>query len=136
MNMEKMRWFIVGNLIGFALLFGGIALNDRLKHDDSNADKSNESSNPNDQPAKTDANSEPVPPPSVEEGYDKETRLVTTRDISKGTVLQPSDVELRQVRLKHGKPDGFIEVDTALGRKTRIDLVEGEMLQPVDLEKK
>ena len=127
--MDKMRWFIIGNLIGFAVLLGGVALNNSFRHNEASPART-ESETPKD------ALAVPASEPKVEEGLDTTSRLVTTRDISKGTILQAGDVELHSVQLKRAKAEGFTDVETALGCKTKVDLVEGEILQPFDLEKK
>jgi len=183
--MDKMRWFIIGNLIGFGVLICGIGINEGLKHrateqttdqpteqqtdkqkdkksgqhspsaeqtgaateaatgtdtgtntgteagEDARASSSGDSkgSSVNSQARKSSV-------ANKENGVKTEGRLVTTRDISKGTILHAGDVELRQVDVKRASKDGLTIFDTALGHKTRIDLVEGEMLQPADLEAK
>ena len=195
--MDKMRYFIIGNLIGFGLLIVGIGLNEAIKHRGQPSSADHATQNPVDfkpvdgtavdstanatAAAATGATEAPVvtAEPSEnkhENGVNKnekdkaallksktnnqvskvdseensfsgdksatiapaavktEKRLVTTRDISKGTILHPGDVELRQVDAKRATKDGLTSFDKALGEKTRIDLVEGEMLQPADLE--
>jgi flagella basal body P-ring formation protein FlgA len=48
--------------------------------------------------------------------------------------LHAGDIELRQVDVKLASKDGLTKFDMALGFKTRIDLVEGEMIEPSDLQ--
>lgn len=207
--MDKMRWFIIGNLIGFGVLICGIGINESLKHraavqgTDQPADTEKQtetqtgiqtgkqSSNPidkasniitsNSSPANSGTSgssalssstpSSSIPslsipslgtpkravPKSAVNGVAMSNtsnasednsidvandnvstvgRVVTTRDISKGTILHAGDVEIRQVDVKKACKDGLTKFDEALGMTTRIDLVEGEMVQLTDVEAK
>jgi flagella basal body P-ring formation protein FlgA len=184
--MEKMRWFIIGNVIGFGVLIFGIGINESIKHKAAEQPTDRQASPATDQqsgsqtgqntPASqqasastgittgvaTGANSSATTPGNTRDANDAkyaknarsaqnssdrtnsesatednvktEARLVTTRDINKGTILHAGDIELRQVDVKRASKDGLTKFDMALGYKTRIDLIEGEMLQPTDLE--
>ncbi|HEY9754968.1 MAG TPA: SAF domain-containing protein [Oculatellaceae cyanobacterium] len=140
--MEKMRWFIIGNLIGFAILFCGIAVRERMKDSeqsqtattDTSASSASRSQTGESSESKNDSTSSASEPGSANES--EASGLVTTRDITKGTTLHAGDVALRKIDQKHVKANGFTDVESALGRKTKVDLVEGEVLQTVDLEKK
>lgn len=143
MGMEKMRWFIIGNLIGFAILFCGIAVRERMKDSsehsqaamtDTPASTTSKSQAGKSSEPKDDSTSSASEPESANEP--EASGLVTTRDITKGTTLHAGDVALRKIDQKHVKANGFTDVESALGRKTKVDLVEGEVLQTVDLEKK
>lgn len=178
--MDKMRWFIIGNLIGFAVLIGGIALNDSFRQNSQESSSSDNTSSdnrssysknvvspsatttdstrtsaagatpqsqrgttPSSSPPSTNVN--PVTATSDSQttsgkndaptGIEFVTRVVTARDISKGTILHPGDIELRKIDEKRARPNGLNAVESAFGRKTRIDLIEGEMLEPGDLDK-
>jgi flagella basal body P-ring formation protein FlgA len=182
--MEKMRWFIIGNLIGFGVLIVGIGINESVKQKaaEPQADQQRSqtidqrtvsqtgqkpsSSQQSDAPAVTASGSSAhaASPGKGSENSNSATnaedgqeaaqhsangtasvagtndkvkttaRLVTTRDISRGTVLHAGDIELRQVDVKLASKDGLTKFDMALGFKTRIDLVEGEMIEPSDLQ--
>jgi flagella basal body P-ring formation protein FlgA len=188
--MEKMRWFIIGNVIGFGVLIFGIGINESIKHKAAEQPTDRQASPATDQqsgsqtgqntPASqqarastgittgittgvaTGADSSATTPGNTRDANDAkdaknarsaqnssdrtnsdsatednvktEARLVTTRDINKGTILHAGDIELRQVDVKRASKDGLTKFDMALGYKTRIDLIEGEMLQPTDLE--
>ena len=143
MNMQKMRWFIIGNLIGFAILFCGIAVKERNKDgSDQSTPAATEAAPSGSTGTTTFSESQP---PAVDEAKSESAQnadansgegLVTTRDITKGTTLHAGDVELRKIDRKHIKADGFSTVENALGLKTKVDLVEGEVLQTSDLESK
>jgi flagella basal body P-ring formation protein FlgA len=180
--MEKMRWFIIGNVIGFGVLIFGIGINESIKHKAAEQPADKQASPATDQQSGnqttqntqasqqasastgvvTAANSSATMPGNTKDANDAkdaknarsaqnssdgtnsdsgtednvktEARLVTTRDINKGTILHAGDIELRQVDVKRASKDGLTKFDMALGYKTRIDLIEGEMLQPTDLE--
>ena len=189
--MEKMRWFIIGNLIGFGVLIVGIGINESIKQKafEPSTDKPPQTTDqrPGSQTSQTPSGSQPASasaegatgssthvdtPGDVNSSKDAkdgtdgtdakdakdakdaaqnspdgtvsasgtgsnvktEARLVTTRDINKGTILHAGDIELRPVDGKLARKVGLTKFDMALGFKTRIDLIEGEMLEPSDLE--
>jgi flagella basal body P-ring formation protein FlgA len=144
MNMQKMRWFIIGNLIGFAILFCGIAAKEKAKYGGEKTSAATSDASP---ATPADASSSVTAPagdqskPAAEPSQSADEAnsadgLVTARDITKGTILHAGDVDLRKIDRKHIKAGGFSEVESALGRKTKVDLVEGEVLQTSDLESK
>jgi flagella basal body P-ring formation protein FlgA len=186
--MEKMRWFIIGNLIGFGVLIVGIGINESIKQkalepstdkqsqttDQRSASQTSQSTSGSQQTSAsagvatgpsthvdtpgdvnhakdstdTTDSKDPKDPKDADQNSPEgtvsasdtgnnvktEARLVTTRDINKGTILHAGDIELRQVDGKLARKVGLTKFDTALGFKTRIELIEGEMLEPSDLE--
>ena len=69
------------------------------------------------------ARATPTPPPSAETAA-----AVVTHDIAVGTVLAAADVKLAQIPIELAPRDAVTNLDNAVGRITKTDLFEGEMV--------
>jgi flagella basal body P-ring formation protein FlgA len=112
--MDKMRWFIIGNLLGLSLLLAGIAIKENFK---TSQEKSSSEHSLR----------------AASENLENVQRVTVKHHISKGFVLSANDVELHFVEKRRVPPDAIVNVNDALGKVTKTDLVEGEIVKDSDL---
>ncbi len=143
--MEKMRWFVIGNLVGLSLLILGIAAREYWRTSTFAFGGAAKSSTV--QTAKKtgsgatvpESKAAPVSATDNEESSDTAATvpsvriLAASRDIAKGTKLIAGDVILRDVSPKHALAKALTSEREALGKTTKVDLVEGELIRLEDL---
>jgi flagella basal body P-ring formation protein FlgA len=121
--MGKIHWFIIGNILGFGLLIGGIATTESLKQNNEHFIH----------PLSTNSMARDGQSFVHSKNADTEAKIVTARDISKGTVISAEDIQIREIE-KGKTPSGqFKNMADVIGKKAKLDLVEGEILLQNDL---
>ncbi len=95
MNIDKLRWFIIGNLVGFILLICGVLLNEKIKarFDASPASPGMQT----DSGSSADTN-------EIDSTAHKVERVTVRHDVQKGTLLTVKDVALCAIEEKERLP--------------------------------
>ncbi len=120
--MDRLQWFIVGNLLGIGFLVAGIYIKESV---------SNQKPSPETIQSTPRALNAPINQPQVK--AETVQAVAALHDIVKGTVLKSTDVSLRDVEKSRVPPDAVIRVQDAIGGTTTSTLLEGEVVTGADL---
>jgi flagella basal body P-ring formation protein FlgA len=118
-----MQWFIVGNLLGIAVLLAGVYIKESATP---------KAATDTVQSAPTSATSPGEPPPKP---VDTVKRVAALHDVVKGTVLKATDVTLRDVEKSRAPANALLDVQDAIGNTTKSTLLEGEVVTAADIGK-
>ncbi len=120
--MDRLQWFIVGNLLGIGVLIAGIYIKESVSNQKPGSETVQ--STPR-------ALNAPINQPQVKAETVK--AVAALHDIVKGSVLKSTDVSLRDVEKSRVPPDAVIRVQDAIGGTTTSTLLEGEVVTGADL---
>jgi flagella basal body P-ring formation protein FlgA len=118
-----MQWFIVGNLLGIAVLLAGVYIKESATPKpatDTVQSAPSSANSPSDTPAK--------PVETVK-------RVAALHDIVKGTVLKATDITLREVEKSRAPANALVDIQDAIGNTTKSTLLEGEVVTGADITK-
>ena len=120
--MERMQWFIVGNLVGIAVLIAGIYIKESGK------------SHPDTPPAPYSFSQAAAPGNTADKKPVETVRCVTAlKDIVNGKLLKAGDIGLHDVDKSRVPADAVLNVEDAIGKTTKSTLLEGEVVTAADL---
>jgi flagella basal body P-ring formation protein FlgA len=121
--MDRMQWFIVGNLLGIAVLLAGVYIKESATP---------KAASDTVQSAPSSATS---PGGTPQKPVETVKRVAALHDVVKGTVLKATDVTLRDVEKSRAPANALVDIEDAIGNTTKSTLLEGEVVTGADIAK-